>query len=627
VTLTATTDKNCVSSREETIDLGVKPVADFYWKNECMHQSDSIMLFDTTFSTSVIASRSWNFFDGGPLLTEENPKYPQNAPGYLNVEYIVRTNYHACHDTITKSIYIRPTIDSLFTDDYFENFESGNGSWVKDYEIKNSWSFGTPGRIRINKAFSGINSWYTNYPYTNQKPEASSIISPCFDFTGIDRPMIKMMLWKKFDRNRDGAALQYKIGDTPGWQYVGTLEDGINWYNSTLIKGRPGGDQIGWTEGTTAETNWSEAKHKLDELEGKKDVKFRVVYGSDGTSQDNDGIAFDDIWIGSRTRGVFVEHFANNPAVQSGNATADVTDFVNRGAEDIINIQYHTNFPGPDPYYDANPGDASARFLFYGLSRAPFTLIDGGTRTEYANTFDHFPVPNLDTNDVIRRSLKNPLFLININASVAGGILSVTGTLKALDDSTVTNMTLYIAVTQKRSSGPAGSLGETEYYNVFRKFIPDAGGLSLKKSWTKDEVYNLTEKTWTINNIPNASDIEVIVLLQNNLTKEVYQAESVIKPNIIVGIDNMKTGRGEGFSVYPNPSSGRLVLTFGNILKTETEVRIYDFSGTLKGVFKAEAGEKEYVIENLGLAEGIYLVRATSGGLDLGYKKLIVAGR
>ena len=119
--------------------------------------------------------------------------------------------------------------------------------------------------------------------------------------------MISLDLWKRLERDHQGAALQYKIGDASTWEYVGTLEDGINWYNSALIRGRPGGEQIGWTS-DTLETRFNNARHKLDGLEGKIDVKFRIAYGSDGSTM-RDGIAFDNIWIGSRTRKVLVEHF------------------------------------------------------------------------------------------------------------------------------------------------------------------------------------------------------------------------------------------------------------------------------------------------------------------------------
>jgi hypothetical protein len=625
VTLTATTSNNCSLTHEETIDLGVKPVADFYWKSECYHPNDSIMLFDTTFSTTEILSRTWNFFDGDSLHVVKNPKYPKKSTGYLPVEYIVKTSYTNCHDTVYKKIFIRPSV-SLATDDYFQNFENGKGGWEKDYEMKNSWVFGKPDRTVINTAASGDSAWFTRYTLVNQKVESSSIVSPCFDFSVSKRPMIRLKLWKRFDRNRDGAVLQYKIGDIGEWQPVGTLDDGINWFNSTLIKGRPGGDQIGWTTAGSQDTKWIESRHSLDDLTGGKDVKFRIAYGSDGTSQDNDGIAFDDIWIGERTRHVLLEHFANTSYLRSSEATAMVNTIANNNREDVINIQYHTNFPGSDPFYDNNPGDASARVLFYGLIKAPYSFIDGGSRKDFANIFD-YTIADIDSNDVIRRSLINPLFDISLNSTVSGGLLSISGQITALENINSDNLNIFLAVTEKENNEHTGANGETMFYNIFRKFIPDAGGISLKKTWTPGETYTLTERTWPIDKSLNSADIEVIAFIQNSVTKELFQAASEIKQNLVVGIGDLFQGKVAEFALFPNPATDKLTIAFSKPLARETDIRIYDMRGIVISSYKAGSGLSEYRIDDAGLPGGIYLVRVSSAGIDLGFRKLIISSK
>jgi hypothetical protein len=624
--LTATTVNDCATKENETFDIGLKPVADFTWKNECWHSVDSsILFFDATTSTSEITSRSWNFFDGDSLHTLKNPKYPQKSTGYLPVEYIVFTGYSGCSDTIFRKVYIRPTF-SLATD-YFEDFEAGNGGWVKDYVSLNTWAFGTPNRTYINNAASGDSAWFTGYDISKQKIESSSIISPCFDFTSVERPMIRMNLWKRFDNNRDGGALQYKLGDTGDWEYVGTLDDGINWYNSALIEGRPGGDQIGWTSKGAAETTWSEARHKLDVLKGKNDVKFRIAYGSDGTSKNNDGMAFDNIWIGERTRYVLLEHFTNTSNLKCSQATELVNTIAEENPNDVINIQYHTNFPGSDPYYNDNPGDASARILFYGLTRAPYSFIDGGNDNEnYATLYDYY-LSYIDSTNVIRRSLINPFFDITLNPDATGGILTINGQISALENINAENLTLYLAVTEKVNNDHTGANGETEFYNVFRKFIPDAGGINMKKTWTKGETYTMTGQTWIIENITDLADIEVIAFLQNNITKEVYQAVSQIKPDVVVSIEKPLAWKGQDFRLYPNPAVNKLTIAFNQPLTQETDVRIFDMQGIKVSSFKAGSDQIEFTVDNLNLQPGLYLVRISADGIDLGFKKLVVSGK
>jgi Fe-S cluster assembly iron-binding protein IscA len=630
ITLTATTVNNCAAKKDLTYDLGVKPKADFFWKNECYVPGDSIMLLDNTVSTSEVKSRTWNFFDGKPLKSGTTVYYPKTAVGAIPVQYIVQTNYANCSDTVNKSIFVRPNI-VLSSDGYFENFESGNGGWSKGDESLNSWTFGTPDRKTIKSAASGSTAWYTRFDTV--RVESSSVISPCFDFKNIDRPMISIGLWRNFDEDRDGAALQYRIGDAGTWQYVGTLNDGINWYNSVLIKGKPGGDQLGWTT-SVADPKWIESRHTLDDLKGKKDVKFRIAYGSDGNAKKGtEGLAFDDIFIGERKRNVLMEHFANTSSLTSSEATAMINQVDAAIDKDVVNIQYHTNFPGVDSFYVSNPGDASARILFYGLTKAPYTFIDGGTKKLYANVFDYSSreldgsLTDINSNDVVRRGLINPLFEIKLDSLVVnGGVLTVGGDIVALADTNVSNLTLYLAVVEKTNSKYEGAAGETTFRNVFRKFVPDAAGINLGKTWTKGTSVPIQDQTWIIQKTLNSSDIEVVAFLQNNITKDVYQAASMLKPKITVGIEKPGVLNNIDFALYPNPAKHQLTIRFGEPLKDVTEIFIYDFSGTMVKSYKTGSGETEYSIDDLGLKDGMYLIRVSSGGISMGFKKLIVSG-
>ena len=625
VTLTATTINNCSATEFLDFDMGFKPEADFFWKKDCLHPIDSLELFDTTFSTSSIISRSWEFGEDAPVLNVKNPKYPKISEGFIPVRYIVKTNYSNCSDTIFKNIYIRPSI-LIPPDGYFEDFEAGHGGWMKDDTSSYSWIFGLPDKLVIDNAASGVNAWFTSDSLINQKVESASIISPCFDFTTIERPMISLKLRSKFNRDRDGAVLQYKIADLGIWQPVGTIEDGINWFNSPLIKGRPGGGQIGWTTKDDRDTIWREARHTIDELKGMKDVKFRIAYGSDGTAQDNEGIAFDDIRINERSRNVLIEHFTNSSCFESKRANALVNDIALNNAEDVINIQYHTNFPGTDPFYDANPGDVSARILSYGLTRTPYSFIDGGTgMDDFSNIYDYI-IADIDNSDILKRSLIHPQFNISLMPVVSGNILTVTVKLTALEDINVNNLTLFIAVTEKENDVQIGNNGETVFYNVFRKFLPDAGGVILKQTWARGESFTLPDQTWLIEKIINTSDIDVVAFIQNISSKEVFQAVSEKGPDIIVGIDKMFPDKSTGFSLYPNPAKEWLTLNFEEPLSAKADIRIYDFQGMLISSYKAGSGSTEFTIENPGLKGGIYLVRLSSGGMDLGFRKLVITG-
>jgi hypothetical protein len=486
----------------------------------------------------------------------------------------------------------------------------------------------------MNSAASGQNTWYTNFSITVPKQESSSIVSPCFDFTATERPLIKLDLMKRFTRDRDGASLQYRIGDNNNWQNVGAIDDGIEWYNSAVIRGAPGGNQLGWTTRGEPDKSWIESIHTLDELKGKSDVVFRIAYGSDGTTPEYEGLAFDDIWIGERSRNILLEHFTNinDPSGKSKTSNSLVNTIVSNRNEDVINIQYHTNFPGDDQYYDENPADVSARILFYGLIQAPYSFVDGGIQNNFAYMYSYANLSTqIDSNDVTKRSLITSLFDISLKTRIErvdkSDVLMINGKIKALEEINSDNLTLFLAVTEKKSKRYTGTSGDTEYRNVFRKFIPDAGGIVLKKSWEIEDSLTMPEQIWTLSLLEDTSDIEVIAFIQNTITKEIYQAASVVlQHNIAVGIEDTPDISGSGFTLYPNPAVNKLTISFKEPLAREADIRIYDIRGVVISSYKAGSGITEFFIDDLNLKGGIYLVRITAGATGLGFGKLVVRG-
>ncbi len=134
------------------------------------------------------------------------------------------------------------------------------------------------------------------------------------------------------------------------------------------------------------------------------------------------------------------------------------------------------------------------------------------------------------------------------------------------------------------------------------------------------------DQSWVISNIKSKSNIEIVAFLQNNITKEIYQAVSDTINNIVVGVERIPGRNSIDFGLYPNPAVKQLTVTFAEPLQANSEIRIYDLRGTVFSTWKAESGLSEYTIEDLGLTRGIYLVRISRKGIDLGFRKLIVSG-
>lgn len=204
---------------------------------------------------------------------------------------------------------------------YYQNFEANNGGWTAASITSNglgpnSWVWASPAKPIISSAASGVRCWVTGNnpnlsaplePYSHFPNEFSAVTSPCFDFSGLQNPGIRVKVWWECEYSQDGVVLQASVNNGP-WQRVGRFGDPVLWYNDNFINGSinggPGGQGEGWT-GTAADGNgsggWVEAQHRLDNLGGQANVRLRFAFSSDANTAApslNDGFAFDDIVIG-----------------------------------------------------------------------------------------------------------------------------------------------------------------------------------------------------------------------------------------------------------------------------------------------------------------------------------------
>ena len=141
------------------------------------------------------------------------------------------------------------------------------------------------------------------------------MMGPCLDLSGLKRPMISLNYWVDAQGGFDGAVMQYSVNGGASWQTVGDAEGGgINWYNDRNLPGQPGGQtNFAWSDTVS---QWTNGRYNLDQIPSalRDTVIFRIAFGSNDDNPSDEilnGFAFDDIFIGEKTRNVLVEHFAN----------------------------------------------------------------------------------------------------------------------------------------------------------------------------------------------------------------------------------------------------------------------------------------------------------------------------
>jgi hypothetical protein len=502
-----------------------------------------------------------------------------------------------------------------------ENFDAEPLSWQSDTlpsVTKNSWVLGNPNDPNgVSGPYSGNFCWYTNITSTNAPHEQSWVSSPCYDFTDINRPMLKMQIWRNFNALRDGAVLQATTDSAKTWTNIGQLDDGINWFNEYQILGNPGNQAIGWSN--IQDHGWVEARHSLDMLKGKSRVQFRIAYGSDGTARNTHGIAFDDFWIGDRNRIAIIEHFTNASDPNSKTADLELNNLVDADSLNTIDLQYHTSFPGADPFNAQEPYAPSARLLYYGLAAVPYSVLNGGYQPSYF--FDYSENNKLDANVIQKESLLEGKFHLILITNRDNNNVNIDAQISAEDEIPKHEYTVHVGVVERRITGETGANGETVFENVVKALLPDASGVTLFKDWYKGEQREVIT-SWNMQNVYDVNQLRAFVFIQDESTHEIYQA-AMDDIKLLTGIHDQLPGKTDNkFIVFPNPAADKAFIRFDKPVAGSVRIEMFNNLGSLVYTDLIPRTDVDTEIATDKFPYGLYIIRAISGNDILGTCKL-----
>jgi PKD repeat protein len=614
VTLKITSEFGCIDIKQLPVTIGSIPQPDFVWKDIC-YGNDVEFMSQTLLTVGNVTSWEWNFGDGSMgtyTNMNDNVVHHYLAPGKYTVTLKVTTNF-SCTASVSKEIYILPSVNTY---PYFENFETSAGGWVED-GVNVSWQWGMPVGAVINKAASGNYAWATGLGAEYNANEKSFVYSPCFDFTKLQKPMIALKIWNHTQSGFDGAVLQSSVDGGLTWEKVGSVGEGINWYTKTAIIGNPGNQAIGQQGWSGTDSGWLEAKYGLDELKGKSSVRFRIAFGSNTDNPSDqvlNGFAFDDVFVGERDKIVLLEHFTNSANLVANQENLIIDELTSKNNGEVISIEYHTNFPGNDVLNATNMADPSARALYYGVPQTPRTAMDGFIEN---SKFSEWGMSVLD-----KRKLATSAFAIDIDLpDNPQQLLTVSAKITSKFNFTDT-LVAYIAVVEKEVANAYS--GAPLFKNVLRKLLPDAGGIRLIKSWQPGSSETITA-SWEATHVKDPSQLAVIVFIQNEYTKEIYQ--TTIKqpdyiPAVITGVEDELNQ--EEIILYPNPASAFTKVAFKNTLLKDYEWKVYDVLGRMIDYGKAAKGQTHFILNTSRYAEGSYLIQIMNKNKTIVHKRLAV---
>lgn len=642
ITLRITNSRGCQNSEVRPITVGLNPKPSFTYGLVCEgDQTEFIGSADIG-----VTEFEWDFGDGSGIPaglstdavsppnsgTFKEPKHvftdiPGNAARDYDVTITSYTNL-GCFSSTIKTITILDTLVRSTSNPYVMNIEeSGKGYWrVEDISPtgNSTWEFAQPTK-EIMELFTAP-AWVTNATGTYAADEKSFLNSPCFNISNIERPVISLDLIVNTDKNREGAVLEYSKNGGITWSPVGGVNSGLNWFNTSGFGlGTIGSSPVGWSgdswdmdlEDNPKKDTLVQGRRALDNIPNlsqaeRSKVRFRIAFATDAFTE-LEGFGFNNLRIDSRDRISLVENFTNESDAQyASNNTA----FKVVSGSEVAKIQYHLGFPGHDTNYPLNTADPSARAAFYGIP-----LTDQYIPRGYIDAFSdgRFDQPAWILGRFNKQALKNSPFTLSVDTQVPTDPSYLKIAVSITADVTIPgnrNPILHIAVVEKTE-------GNNEF--VLRKLVPSAAGTVLNVPMAQNTTITVIE-TVRIENTPDVGDLALVVFIQDELTKEVYQAGLNLTPtnlptaSLITGLEEIA----ESIQIFPNPANESFVIELPGKAENRLPVSIIDQVGRPVHEASFEKGEQIKTVRTQDLAGGIYIVQIGAGKSGVIRKKVMV---
>jgi hypothetical protein len=628
ITLTVVNSVGCKNDFSKTTPVGQNPKPNFTANLIC--DGDNSVFNNTA---DIAVEFSWDFGDGVTIAkgtgtdpapeggTIKDPVHEFPGPGAYPVT-VTSFTAAGCNNPFTKNVTILEYLTHTSAAPYsMASVDGGKGYWtVEDVNGNSSWQFAQATSTLKSKLTTP--GWATNPAGNYSANEKSFLNSPCLNIAAIERPVISMDMVLNTQQNFDGAVLEFSDDNGLTWKPTGNVGSGINWFNTSgFFAGNIGNSPVGWSgdsrdlEDNTNRDTLVQARRALDNigdlsLGERAKVRFRMAFQTNG-DRELEGIAFNNVSISSRNRISLVENFTNESDT-SNNAAFKLIP----GTESA-KIQYHIGFPGADPNYQINTIDPSARAGYYGI---PFT--DQYVPRGYVDGFSdgRFDQPAWIQGRFNKQALKNSPYTLAVSTlpTTDPNYLKVSISVTSLVNIPAGKKPLLqIAVVEKTT-------GDNEF--VLRKLISSAAGRLLASPMPQNTTVIVTDSMRIENNQIDVTDLAIIAFVQDEATKEVYQAgldlnpANLPNPSVTTSIVDFM----EGIQLYPNPANEGFVIELPNKPESQLSVNLIDQLGRPVHELFFEKGEQHKAIDTKNLSEGIYIVQIGSGKAGVVRKKMMI---
>jgi hypothetical protein len=621
---------------QQPVTVSPIPVVKFGWQAACRNGTSStqFLALETSTPQVPIAQYNWNFNLNNTLTysaagTGNSPTVNYDIDG-TDIVQLIAISPAQCRDTVEVPVYIVPSYPTITEDNaYVQDFDAGTDGWIAG-GINSSWEHGNPqGNTVVGDASASGNgnAWDTNLTGVSNNGEQSWVLSPCFDFTQAEKPIISFDIWSDTPFQNDGAVLQYNFSgnilNDASWVTIGQDDgQGANWYDESGISSSPGNqaaNDLGWTG---IYGGWKKAAYKLDNLKGLSNIVFRVAFASNVPRRE--GFTFDNVFIGERSRTVLLESFTNSSAAANSKLHNNVFSGFSSGSQEVAKIQFHTPFPGSDPLNQANVEVNNSRAAFYGITNAKVFAVDGNVVTT---------LPALNALYDARVLTPSPL-RIDINMTKDGELVRINSTLTNTTNAPLptVGVNVFTTIVEKTITDDDyfASDDDTIFYFVAKEMLPTPAGLMIEQATIAPlETIAVPEVVWKNRDLISSGNGAVVVYVQSieGGNKNVYQArivDATEEPDMITGLE---PAFADQIIVYPNPATGEMNVKLPSKSSQSLPVTLTDNFGrtVFTNVFKP--GEQVKTIITREFAAGVYFLQIKSEKGEMARKKVMVVNR
>jgi hypothetical protein len=643
----------CTDTISQNIDVYNLPDVSFETGGGCIGDVVHFLPNPTGLSSSFPAIDSitmaiWNYGDG---LSDTLTQFPNqttvpirthiyNATG-IYYPTLTLVNRGTCDTTFMKRIVISPKYLVNDTMPYLQDFQATAGDWFQDNElpfvgtgVDTLWEWGIAEGQRITTIQENNLVWKTDLDSSYRSGEKGWVLSPCFDIGTLRRPMVALDIWRDSREGVDGVVLQYFDSLGQSWENLGIRGKGINWYNPSYVIAAPG-DQVGAPIGWSGISNsWEDARYRLDvaggDLRGQRNLRLRLAFASSPNSVvgNLEGFAFDNFYIGNRTRSVLLEHFTNQNYSGMGQIETDLYRMVYSSlyGRDVNLVQYHTEYDTLDYLHQQSIDESNSRVFYYGINNADQIRINGQSLLSRTSDLVNGAAETLDMQMLQDAKFKIKLYPVSIQQ----GNMTITADVSALEDISYDDYALHLVVTEDSIE----SLQSHNLMSVVRTMRPDASGTTLPGTWVSGDLLQVAN-TWDFGSVSgityNPNNLKVVVFVQNRNTKEVYQVATSRNLNIFNGpvsnVDEIAMEEGKeilDMNLYPNPTQDYFNVEFNSELLGEYDWKLVDVTGRVLRNGRAEAGTKTILVNTENFSPGIYIFSINNKNV-YAQRKVIIA--